>query len=172
MLSLPASALIQMLLAGFYARHDTVTPFYVLVSLLALTFIFDVGLFFVLQAQGLALGLSLAKLLGAVLGFYLLNRSVGSFSQGLAIFVVKGLVASLAMSAAVAAAAFLVQRIAAPLSLGSRGIAIVQLLIGGLAGIAVYALGALVLRIPEVLETVHLVKGRLLQRKPAARSWG
>jgi putative peptidoglycan lipid II flippase len=171
-LSLPASALIQMLLAGFYARHDTVTPFYILVSLLALTFVFDVGLFFVLQAQGLALGLSLAKLLGAVLGFYLLNRSVGSFAQGLGRFVAKVLGASLAMAAAAAAAAFLVQRIADPLSLGSQGIAVLQLLIGGLTGIAVYALGAFVLRIPKVIEMVHLVKDRLLQSKPVARPLG
>jgi putative peptidoglycan lipid II flippase len=172
MLSIPASAVTQILLAGFYARHDTVTPFYILVSLLALTFAFDVGLFFMFEARGLALGLSLAKLLGAGLAFYLLQRDVGCFARTLGRFVAKTMGASLAMALATVAAIYLVQPILDLFSIDSRLTAALELLIAGSVGLATYALGTYALRVREVIEVIRLVKAHFARRAFSAKPTG
>jgi putative peptidoglycan lipid II flippase len=168
MLGLPASALIQILLAGFYARQNTVTPFYVLAAMLALTLVFDVGLFAAIEARGLALGLSLAKLSGSALAFYLLTRNVGRFAQRLGRFALQVLVASLALVIATAAAMYGVRQVTTSLLVTPRLTTIaaaLELVIGGVVGVAAYAVAALVLRIEQASEAAHLVKVALAARR-------
>ena len=165
MLSIPASALTQILLAGFYARRNTVTPFYILVASLALTFALDVGLFVVLEARGLALGLSLAKLLGAMLAFYLLRRSVGQFAQDLGRFVVKIAGASLILGIVATITVRMSREVIARMGSGALIATTLELVVGGTVGATAYALCVLYWRIPEVTEALQLVRARLAQRK-------
>ena len=172
MLSIPASALTQMLLAGFYARRNTVTPFYILITTLALTFALDVSLFVLLEARGLAFGLSLAKLLAATLAFSLLRRSAGRFVVDLGRFIVKTAGASLVLAIAATVAMRLGREIIAPASSGVLVRSALELLTGSTIGAAAYALCILCLRIPEVTEALQLVKARLARRNLKATPMG
>ncbi len=159
MLGIPASAAMQILVAGFYADLDTVTPFYLLVTLLAVTAIFDVVFFMLIEAQGLALGLSLAKLIIAVRTYSLLHRRVGQMDKGLGRFTVKVIAAALAMAAGIYLTGQLMQMAVA--ANNGQSPALLNFASGAAVGVAIFVASAFMLRIEEVTQLTRLVRQHL-----------
>jgi putative peptidoglycan lipid II flippase len=156
MLGIPASAAMQMLVAGFYADHNTVSPFYIQLILLAMNVVLDIALFLLLEAKGLALGLSLARLMAVFIAFFLLRRQVGSFDKGLLHFIVKVTIASLAVIAAVSVVRQVIENQAAVGMLT----AVIQLGGGVVVGVIAYALSVVVLRVEEATQIIRLIVHR------------
>ncbi|MBC8512314.1 MAG: murein biosynthesis integral membrane protein MurJ [Dehalococcoidia bacterium] len=88
-LGLPAMALVQLLIIAYYASLDTTTPFYILSGMLVLNITLGLTLFFALNAEGLALALSLARIISCVVAMWLLHGRVGTSASGLIRFSLK-----------------------------------------------------------------------------------
>lgn len=83
-----AQSLIQVLVRGFYALHNTRLPLLIGVIGVILNVIFNVCLTFVLKMGifGLAIGTSLASLIQAIMLFIYLDKSVGGFERKSVLF--------------------------------------------------------------------------------------
>jgi putative peptidoglycan lipid II flippase len=162
-LGVPASAALQLLMGGLYADHDTVTPFYILIGLLAMTAVLDVGLFLFLGAKGLPLGLSLAKLVVSGITFFLVQRRVGQLDRDLGSFIVKTVFAALVMTAVLSIIHQIAERQAVISVLFAT---ILELVVGVGAGVITYSLSAAALRIEEVRQVIRLAKHRLFGLQP------
>ena len=165
LVGLVAHVLIALLAPIFYAGKDTRTP--VTAALLAV--VVDVGaaavLFPVFHLEGLALAIGLGAWAEVGILAILMERRIGFDLKPLAYhsaaFVGGGIVAS--------AAALLAFQTADRLSGWSEAflVRLIQLGAGGVAATVAYVAWAWALKLPELSESVGLVK-TLLRRKPAA----
>jgi len=132
------------LLRGFYALHDTRTPFLVNVFENAVNVVLAVALVGRFGAQGLAFAYSVAYLLSAAVAFVALRRRVGRLAgRRLAQSLVKMGIATALM----AGCAYVASRaVGSP----SGGGAVVRLVVGVVVGVVVYGAVALVLRVDEL----------------------
>jgi putative peptidoglycan lipid II flippase len=143
-LGLPAFSAYLLFMRGFTATQDTRTPFIVNCVQNALTVAFDLVLYPVLGVQGLALGFSVAYVLGAALAALALRRRAGGL-DGPAVWASIG-----RMAVATAVMAGVVWSV-------SRGLAgvdatgpLLQVTAAVVAGVTVYLLAARAMRVREL----------------------
>ncbi len=96
-LSVPPSAIYQILNTAFYASGDPKTPFNNRVIVLLINVVLDITLFYFLGAHGLTIGFSLAWILGTIIIAHSLNRKMNYLNRELVTFGVKIGLASLLM---------------------------------------------------------------------------
>jgi putative peptidoglycan lipid II flippase len=142
------------MLRGFYALHDTKTPFLLNVLENSVNVVLAFPLVSRFGVQGLALSYSIAYVVGAVAAFAALRRRVGRL-EGRRLVSTTGRIA-------VATALMAVVAYAASRAVGSPtgGAATTRLVVGVLAGIVVYVGAVLLLRVDEV----RTLRARLLRR--------
>jgi putative peptidoglycan lipid II flippase len=141
-------------LRAFTSRLDTFTPFWINCIENAINIALAFGLYAWLGVPGLALAFSLAYLCAAVLTLVVVDRRLdGIEGRALAVTMAKALGAGVAA----AAASWVV---ADSIGWSSTGEALASLLVGGLAGAAVYLGLASVLRLEELRAVYALVPGR------------
>jgi putative peptidoglycan lipid II flippase len=141
-------------LRGFYALHDTRTPFFLNLLENGLNVVFAIALVGRFGAQGLAFSYSIAYTVAAVVAFAALRRRVGRL-EGRRLAATTGRIA-------IAAGVMGLVTWAVTRSIGSPtgGGAIVRLVVGILVGVVVYGACLLLLRVEEV----SALRTRLLRR--------
>ena len=76
-LGIPAFLLVKIFAAGFFARHDTVTPVKIAFIAMAVNVVSSILLIGPLKYVGLALAVSIATWTNAILLFFMLRRKIG-----------------------------------------------------------------------------------------------
>jgi putative peptidoglycan lipid II flippase len=150
----------QMLLRAHYAMHDSRTPALVTAAAVALNVVADLVLFFGLDlgVQGLALGHAGSYAFATVVLLYLIRRRLGRV-DGARIGASLG--RTLLASAGSAGAAWLVARgIGDAVGVATLGGQSVQVLSAVAAGVVVFVIGAVLLRIEEVDMVRRQLAGR------------
>jgi putative peptidoglycan lipid II flippase len=150
----------QMLLRAHYAMHDSRTPALVTAAAVALNVVADLVLFFGLDlgVQGLALGHAGSYAFATVILLYLIRRRLGRV-DGARIGASLG--RTLLASAGSAGAAWLVARgIGDAVGVATLGGQTVQVLSAVAAGVVVFVIGAVLLRIEEVDMVRRQLAGR------------
>ncbi len=142
-------SLFLLFLRAFYARQDARTPMLVNLALNAVFIGATVALFPSLDVRGLALAHSLCYLAGAALAGRLLSRRVG----GLRLRPVAAVLARVAVASALAGAAMVA-------TAGAFDRDVVQLVVGGLAGAAVFVGACKLLRVDDLGEMRRILLRR------------
>jgi putative peptidoglycan lipid II flippase len=152
-LGLVGHATLELAARAFFAQQDTVTPLFVAIGSAAASILLGIVLMGPLGAGGLALGNSIAITAEVLVLMAILRRRWGSV-EGSAILqsLLRVLLASAVMAAAVAGVLAWTQ--------GNGYGALVQLLAGGLVGLAVYILAGLLLRVQELRRLPAALFGR------------
>lgn len=145
----------------FYAMQDTRTP--VIISFWTLLVNAGLGVLLMgpFQHTGLALALTLSSVFNAIVLVWTLRRKVGRL--GLAP-VGASLLRLLPLTALMAAAVWAILGYGAWDTAGSRWFKALVLSGALLSGMAVYAVGCVLMRIPEVTEVASLFRRKLLRR--------
>ena len=144
-------------LRAFYALENTRTPFAIQVVIAAANVVIGVGIVLVLDsaplvAAALALGYSLAYVIGVVLSFGRLKRALPALAlRPIAVLIVRALIAT----APAALVAWVVVRL---LDADSQLLRAGTLTLAGVAAVLLYVLAARLLRIREVTEIVGTVR--------------
>jgi len=148
----------QLFLRAFYAMQDTRTPLLVNVGAVTLNTAVNFALFPVLGVRGLALGHAVAYAFAALVAGIILRGRLGGL-EGKS--VAAGLLKVAVAAAMTAAAAWSVAMVVAQ-GLGTEGFARQALQVGGgiVAGLVVFVVAALVLR----MEEFDLVRRSILRR--------
>jgi len=141
-LGLPAFSAYLLFMRGFTATRDTRTPFVVNCIQNALTIGLDLVLYPALGVQGLALGFSLAYVLGAALAAMALRHRAGGL-DGPAVWAAVGRMAI--ATAVMAGVVWIVSR-----ALSDVAGALLQVTAAVVAGVTVYLLGARAMRVREL----------------------
>jgi putative peptidoglycan lipid II flippase len=137
----------QLLMRAFYSRQDSRTPALVNVVENAVTVALGFALFALIEVKGLALAHSLGYVAGCAVAWRLLSRRLGGLrGLGLASELAKVVVAS----AGAAGAMLALRAAAAGLVDPGDARALVQLLIGGGSGLAVFIALARLLRVRDL----------------------
>jgi putative peptidoglycan lipid II flippase len=141
-LGLPAFSAYLLFMRGFTATRDTRTPFVVNCIQNALTIGLDLALYPALGVQGLALGFSLAYVLGAALAAMALRHRAGGL-DGPAVWAAVGRMA--VATAVMAGVVWIVSH-----ALSDVAGALLQVTAAVVAGVTVYLLGARTMRVREL----------------------
>jgi len=161
-LGLTFVALVRVLVPAFYALKDTKTPVFVAFVAFLLNLGFSLALMGPLRHGGLALASSLSALGNMSLLLWLLRKKIGPFGgRAIAVSGLKGLIASLPMSAVVYGVLLLGDwsRVGGKLVKGSvLGAAV-------LVGIATFLAAAHLLGCEEARDVTALLKRKLARRK-------
>jgi len=171
-LSLFAQALIPLLIRGFYAFHNSLTPFIlglissiinIILSLILIKPLNILGINFDLGIAGLALAFSLSSILNFVLLWSALKIKAGSLDEKHIIWsVFKISIATLAMAIVVQFMKFGIE----PYFGTTTFIGVfLQGLIAGLAGIAVFIVSGLALKSQEMITFINALKRRIFKEK-------
>ena len=176
MLGLVPFTLFYVLLRGYYALEDTRTPFYLTivfsVILLALAYpLFNLARDGGAQVASLALAYSISYWIGLAITWWVLARRLGSMQSAQTVWTITRLMIAGAVAVGVM---FAIMR--SLLSLEGRGVeSLGHLLLAGnvvatsVAGMAVFAAAAWVLRITEVGDVLSLVtRGHARLRRRSA----
>jgi putative peptidoglycan lipid II flippase len=170
LVGLVAHVLIALLAPIFYAGKDTRTP--VTAALVAVAV--DVGaaivLFPALHLEGLALAIGLGAWAEVAILFALMERRIGFDLAPIG----RRAVAFCGGAVVASAAALVAYKLVEQATGGSPSL-IFRLLdvgIGGLAGVAVYAAWSFALRLPELKDAVELARTLLRRKRPAEVSDG
>ena len=140
-------------LRGFYALHDTRTPFVINCWENLINVVVAVALYPWFGVQGLAFSFSVAYAMAAVIAL----RSLGGRTGGLGLdqrsrqMLVRTTVAAMVMTLAVGLAV---------VALPGQQPALVQVTVGVLVGVAVYSAALSVMRVREIAEIVRRLRGR------------
>jgi putative peptidoglycan lipid II flippase len=154
---LPFSAFL-LLLRAFYARQDTRTPLLVNVVSNAVYLVFSFALFPGFDVRGLALAHSLCYTVAAVLAATLLGRRIGGLeSRRTMVELAKVTAASLVSAAAMLVALWVGSAMVGP----GDGRAVLQLALGGSAGLAAFLVAARTLRVEDLSLFARLLPRRL-----------
>ncbi len=150
---LPAAAIDQMLLFAFYARKNTLTPNLIqgAAILCYLAVAVPLAEFTSLGFFGLVLGNSAQWIGHAIITFWLLQRSLPLRGLRLGEATRKGIAASVVMALAVSGIA----------ALGRDWPALAQVLIAGSAGVVIYTLLVVILRLEAADFLRNLIRARL-----------
>jgi len=146
----------QILNRGFYAIQDTKSPVQINVFVLLVNIILSAILVKVLQYRGLALAYSLSGLLSmAVLGIAL-RRKIGRFG-GQALFrsALQSMIASIIMGVIVLGLAFGMEQV---LNVNNKLMQVVQVFVCVGAGALTYGFLAVVMRMDETKQILHILK--------------
>jgi putative peptidoglycan lipid II flippase len=157
-LGLSLVALVRVLVPAFYALQDTRTPVITAFIAFIINLMFSLLLMGPLRHGGLALASSISALGNMALLFYLLRRKIGSFGgKGIALTGGKTVLASLPMALAVYWGVGF-----ADWSLAGHKL-FKGVVLGGavLGGVAIFLLGAHLLKIDEVREAAAMLRRRI-----------
>jgi putative peptidoglycan lipid II flippase len=155
-------AVSQMQIFAFYALRDTKSPALINLPVVGVKILFDLGVLFLVPADyvvvGLQCGNTISYLVAVVVSGLLLKRRLGGLDTAAS----ARTITRLGLAAVVAgllswAVAYGIQ---AGLGIGKLG-GIVSLIAGGVVLIGVYAVVALRLRVPEVVDVADTVKRRI-----------
>ncbi|MCX6792506.1 MAG: murein biosynthesis integral membrane protein MurJ [Candidatus Falkowbacteria bacterium] len=159
-LSLFAQATIPLLTRGFYARHDSKTPFFIGLFSDAMNVFLALWLIKILGVAGLALSFSLSVILNFLLLFFVLHHRLGSLDdKKIVVSIAKFSAAALAMGLSVQAMKLLVwpyvdmTKLWGVLSQGA---------LAGLFGLVVYLAVCSLLKSEEFFELWAATKVRIL----------
>jgi putative peptidoglycan lipid II flippase len=148
----------QLLMRAYYTRQDARTPALINVWENVATIAFDVVLFAWISVKGLALAHSLGYVVGCAVGIWMLVRRIGPIAQRSNwIEMGKAVIASAACAAAMLLVVAGVERVIEPGELR----ALVQLVVGGAAGLGVFLLVARGLGAKDLDAFKRLIPARL-----------
>jgi putative peptidoglycan lipid II flippase len=151
-------AVYQLLMRAYYTRQDAKTPAYINVWENAATIGFDIVLFAWISVKGLALAHSLGYVVGCAVGIVLLVRRIGPIAtRSNWVEMGKAVVASAACAGAMLVVLVAVQEVVDPGELR----ALVQLVVGGAAGLGVFLAVAKALGAKDLDAFKRLIPGRL-----------
>ncbi|WP_051571842.1 murein biosynthesis integral membrane protein MurJ [Cryptosporangium arvum] len=155
-------AVSQMQIFAFYALRDTKTPALINLPVVVAKITFDLGVFFVVPDDyvvvGLQCGNTVSYIVAVLVSGHFLKRRLGGLDTAASVRTIT----RLGLAAAVAGligwgVAYGIQ---AALGIEKLG-AFVSLVVGGVVLVGVYAVAALRLRVPEVVDVANTVKRRL-----------
>ncbi|HEX9890842.1 MAG TPA: murein biosynthesis integral membrane protein MurJ [Actinomycetota bacterium] len=150
----------QLFLRAFYAMQDTRTPMLINVAAVSLNTVVNLALFPVLEVRGLALGHAVAYAFASVMAAVILRRRLGGLEGRI---LAAGLARVMAGAALTAGAAWSAATwIGRQAGTGTFGDQILQVGGGVVAGLVVFVMAALALRMEEfdVMKRVFLGRGR------------
>ena len=154
----PFLATVRMLVAVFYAKQDTRTPFFIRAAMLGFNLAGDLILMRLLGVFGLALATSLTYVVNAFLVGRLLRRSIGPLNLRVNLYLAKTAIAAFAMALTTVALRVLLEQILDTNTFSGLLLQLIPLL--AVAGTTY--LGALaLLRIEEYQQVVGWIRGRL-----------
>lgn len=160
-IGLPAFSAFQLLLRAFYAQQDSRTPALINIAVNAVNVVGDIVLIAVLpdhlRVPALAAGLALSYLVGTLIAFRLLRRSLrGVDGSRVTRLVVRTTIAAVLAAVLARAISDLIRN-----GLGSGlGPAILALLAAAAAGSGLYVWASRRMRIRELTDLLLLVRGR------------
>jgi len=145
----------------FYAMRDTRTPVWISFWTLLVNAVLGLLLMFPLRHTGLALALTLSSVFNALVLVWALRRKVGRLGLS---SVLTSFLRVIPATGVMAAVVWWILRYGHWHTVGARGQK--GMVLGGalLAGVAVYALACLLLRVPEAAEAAALFRRKLLRR--------
>lgn len=156
-LSVPPSAIYQILNTAFYATGDPKTPFNNRVLVLLINVVLDVTLFYFLGALGLTIGFSLAWILGTIIIAHNLNHKMNFLDKELLLFGGKIGLSSLLMGGVV----YYIQS----WLIGVRPSMLIRFVESGLwlgvitaFGVVVFFLLALLMKVKEIKRVLRFVR--------------
>ncbi|WP_433611985.1 murein biosynthesis integral membrane protein MurJ [Dactylosporangium sp. CA-139114] len=161
-LGLVPFALSQMQTSVFYAMRDTKTPALVNIGGVAVRLILDVGFYFVLPVAvvttSLMVGTALSYVVALVVGYVLLRKRLGRLGlRKLLDTLIRLGVAAAAGGLLALGVTWLVGLMIDP----GKVQGVVQLILGSAVLLAVYAAGAMFLKVPEVNQFASMIRRRL-----------
>lgn len=157
--------LFYVLLRGFYAMEDTRTPFWVTVGFSIVFLGLAYPLFSVApraggtQVAALALAYSLSYWVGLIAAWWILARRLGSLESGRTAWVLARLIIAALLS--IAAMLVVVGAVITldPATMGSNTLRLIaSLVLSSIVGVAVFALAAWAMRVPELRDVLSLVR--------------
>jgi putative peptidoglycan lipid II flippase len=157
--------LFYVLLRGFYAMEDTRTPFWVTVGF-SIVFLGLAYPLFALapraggtQVAALALAYSLSYWVGLIAAWWILARRLGSLESGRTAWVLVRLIIAALLS--IVAMLVVVGTVITldPATMGSNTLRLIaSLVLSSIVGVAVFALAAWAMRVPELRDVLSLVR--------------
>jgi putative peptidoglycan lipid II flippase len=147
----------HILVRAFYARQDTRTPLRIAALSAGVNIVLDLALVWPLAERGLALATVIAALVQLAGLAHFLGRRFGSLPwRAIASTAVRTVLAAAVMAAAAGAAMYLALPAA---GLGGRMLGLAQLIVALVAGGAVFAAAAHLLRLEELRDVVARGRG-------------
>jgi putative peptidoglycan lipid II flippase len=140
-------------LRGFYALHDTRTPFFLNCWENAINVVVAVALYPWLGVRGLALGFSVAYGVAALMTLQSLAKRIDGIGLDLRS---RQVIARTTVATALMAGAVVLTQLALPDAVP----ALVDLVVGVLVGVVLYAATLSVMRVREIAEIVRRLRGR------------
>ncbi|MCX7634626.1 MAG: murein biosynthesis integral membrane protein MurJ [Syntrophales bacterium] len=160
-LGLWAFSTIRVVVSAFYSLQDTRMPMKAAVVALVINAVSSVVLMFPLQHGGLALATSLASAVNVTMLFLVLRRRIGPFLEG----EFWTSVAKMAFSAAFMVVTLLLFDVLLPWQQNGPFVERVSYLTGSIAvGMTVFFLSSWLLRSPELVQLVHVLRRKLGRR--------
>ena len=151
----------------FYAHHDTRTP----VKISAATVVINIGFSYLLMhfigVGGLTLGTTIALSVNYVVLMWLLKRKIGVIGFGKTL---RSLLNVLGASAVMGAVIWGVDHALAPAAGGGIGGNAVRVVVGVIVGAVTFLLVARLAKIPELAETVDMLRAVLKRRQRQDKS--
>ncbi len=157
-LAIPPTAIRRLLISAHHALFDAKTPFRVSVAGFVFNIFADIGLFRLLGAAGLAMGLPLSRSFTAGLLYLKLRAAIGQLGGGILLFTVKVTLASLIMGLAV----FGLQQFALD-ALNSQGFmaTLLKTVVAIMVGVGTYFITSIFLKIKEIEQLAQLFRAKL-----------
>ncbi len=158
-ISIPSVAIFQLLNSAYYAFRDTKTPFNPRVITLVSNIAFDVLFFFLFGAPGLALALTVGRIIGTVYISRLITRKFEILTDEFKEFVFKIAFSSVTMGALV----YLLRQMifsASPDILRNFSSLITWSFLAAIVGFIIFVLMMFVLRIREIKRVMEFIKQR------------
>jgi putative peptidoglycan lipid II flippase len=152
-----AHSTVEIISRGFYALRDTRTPVAMALLSMVLNLLFSIALVGPMEHDGLALAMSLATMIEASLLVIFVQRRLASSEAGLTSFLLRTVVATGLMAAAVSAF-IAVEEAADPLGAHTVWEDLVQVVGGSALGAGTFFLAAFVLRCEEARALWHRLR--------------
>ena len=150
-------AAFQLLMRAFYARQDAKTPALVNLAENAVTIVFDIALYPIMDVRGLALAHGLGYVAGCLIAWRILARRGDGFGDRVLVTELARITIATAMAAIVMLASYLWLDVAFEGELA----ALTELVIGGVLGLGVFVLAARVLKVEELDTFARLLPARI-----------
>lgn len=148
---------------AFYALQDTLTPVILTIISVALNIVLDVILIRIFGVGGLALGAALATIVNMALLYGFLSRKLSGIALGETLRTVgKVFMAALVMAPVTY---FAGNWLGAAVAIGTRTGQVIQIGAAAAAGLAVYILMVILLRVPELHMVAEMVRPYFRKKK-------
>lgn len=156
--SIPAWAVFQALQTSYYSTGDTKRPFQFRIITLVFNIVLDLLLFYWLGAPGLALALSISRIIITIYTAWMLHRLINIVNRPLTVFFVQILIASLLFGVIV----FVLRGKFGTLSTLARFATLTDMLVRGIIGTIVFFMSLFILQVKEVTQFIHQLQKRFM----------